>query len=923
MSKSDLLKGINSRERRRVEQDGSTGIRGWRDLSYREQLNFLSRNGRTSLVWLASILFIGLSLSFGLASELKREQKKIEDDALKSVAILSKSYAEYLGRTIEQLDQITLQIKYDWERSGGAYRLDEPGVKAIFNLSHAAATTIVDRNGAPVTSTYPLIKGASWSKSEAFSFHQKDNADEIHLSMPTRGELSGKIIVRISRGLKGPHGEFAGMVIASVTPEYFFSFANASVLGDKGFQALTDKNGVVRVAKESVSKPWHLAPLFLTIRPTIRPMLVSGQQSFYDKTDRYVASYPLDGYPFYAVVGMDRETVLSRYLAHQRTVYFVAILIAIFLCLAAVFSVVTSYRLAWKTRRLDAVRNTYRIATEFGNEGYYIWSAIQNSEGFLFDFEIIDCNERGASIFGTVKEDLLHARLSQVAPVHSYFSTLMQHATIAMEKGFYEDDFELVAEQNAHSWLHKRMVRSDDGLAVTLRDVSDLKKHEGELNRLAMRDALTTLPNRHWLMGHLPVALERAEKLGKSLAVIFIDLDDFKTVNDTLGHTAGDQLLQIVAMRLQSALRPGDSVVRLGGDEFMVLLENLSMENTLAPIAERIIHDFKEPFKIQEKTLSIGSSLGISRYPFDGKDAETLIKNADIAMYSAKDGGKNQFCIYDQSLYEEIERRVEIERQLSKAIQDDQFIMHYQPRTDTRSGFLVGMEALVRWVHPDRGIVSPDEFIPVAERTGMISLLGKIVMEKVCMQLADWRADGQAIVPISINVSARQFNEGDVSDFIKSLLEKYHLPARFVEIELTESAMMGEFDHVYRQLKAIRDLGITLHVDDFGTGYSSLSMLHKFNMDVLKVDRSFTGQICNGNGGEIFFSSIVSMAKALKMRVVAEGVETMSQLRILKLLGCDEVQGYLISRPMMAKDVPELLKKGRLSENIFSMLGTS
>jgi diguanylate cyclase (GGDEF)-like protein len=591
--------------------------------------------------------------------------------------------------------------------------------------------------------------------------------------------------------------------------------------------------------------------------------------------------------------------------------------VTLLLFVFAVIAVVMSLRLAWKSHRLDAVRNTYRIATEFGNEGYYIWSEIQDKNGNVIDFEIVDCNERGAALFGTTKEKLLNTQLSAVDAIQGYFPALMLQSHIAMEAGLYEDYFELPAGSNVLGWLHKRMLRSEDGLAVTLRDASEQVAHEQELNRLANKDALTNLPNRHWLMSHLPIALKRAEAKQCSLAVFFIDLDDFKNINDTLGHSSGDRLLQEVARRLHSALRPGDSVVRLGGDEFMLLLESLSKQEDLSAIANRIMQAFSEPFDIQQKMLTISASMGISRFPYDGNDAETLIKNADIAMYSAKADGKNNFCIFDRKLFEEIEIRVDSEQQLSLAIQQDHFVMYYQPRVDAHSGRIVGMEALVRWLHPERGLVPPDSFIPLAESTGMILPLGRLVIDKVCAQIAIWRSELSRVVPISINVSARQFDGGDVSEFIKLSLEKYRINPSLIEIELTESAMMGNFEQVDREIKAISDMGILMHVDDFGTGYSSLSLLYKFNMDVLKVDRAFTAQIGNGKGGEVFFSSIVSMAKALNMRVIAEGVETVEQLRALKQLGCDEMQGYLMSKPVPADDVPFLLQQVYLQEDLF------
>ncbi|HEX2603119.1 MAG TPA: GGDEF domain-containing phosphodiesterase, partial [Oxalicibacterium sp.] len=311
-----------------------------------------------------------------------------------------------------------------------------------------------------------------------------------------------------------------------------------------------------------------------------------------------------------------------------------------------------------------------------------------------------------------------------------------------------------------------------------------------------------------------------------------------------------------------------------------------------------------------------------SMFPADGRDAETLLKNADIAMYAAKADGKNTHRFYDNTLYDEIEQRLDNERQLARALREDHFVVYYQPRVDTHDGRLVGMEALVRWMHPERGLIPPDRFIPLAEETGMIVELGKLVLQKVCAQIVRWEAEQQPVVPVSVNVSARQFDRGGVSSFIADCLKRYRIDPSLIEIELTESALMHDFDTVRREVEAISALGIQLHIDDFGTGYSSLSLLHKLNMQVLKVDRSFTAQLCNGKGGEIFFSAIVSMAKALQMRIVAEGVETEEQLRVLQKLGCNEIQGYLVSRPLPANDIAVLARRTPLFESA-SMLASA
>jgi EAL domain-containing protein (putative c-di-GMP-specific phosphodiesterase class I) len=331
-------------------------------------------------------------------------------------------------------------------------------------------------------------------------------------------------------------------------------------------------------------------------------------------------------------------------------------------------------------------------------------------------------------------------------------------------------------------------------------------------------------------------------------------------------------------------------------------------------VAERIAAAFTEPFELSRGRHTVGTSIGISLFPRDGHEPETLLKNADMAMYAAKAAGKGRHRFYQEEFYDKLRAQLDTEQQLLCAIDADQFEMHYQPRVDTMTGEMVGLEALVRWRHPERGMVPPDSFIPLAETTGLIIPLGELVMHKVCAQLALWQGQDLAVVPVSINVSVKQFNEGNVKNLISACLATYGIAAGLIEIELTESAMMGDEASTLLEVKGINALGVKIHIDDFGTGYSSLSLLRTLQMDVLKVDRSFTSQLGQNKQGEIFFKAILSMAKALDMRVVAEGVETREQVRVLQTLACDEIQGYFASRPVPASAIPSLLQQRFLLE---------
>ena len=565
-------------------------------------------------------------------------------------------------------------------------------------------------------------------------------------------------------------------------------------------------------------------------------------------------------------------------------------------------------------REQEEVRSAYRTATESANDGFYMAAAVRDRQGGIVDFEIVDCNERGAYFYGMERADLVGRRLSHIDRGR-FGEDLIGTYREAMENGFHEDDRRMPQDNRLNiRWGHRRLVRVGNGLAVTLQDVSERKAHEAELERLANQDSLTGLRNRHWFLGYIDGALEQARASDGECAMLFIDLDDFKHVNDTQGHAIGDQLLQAVAGRLNALLRPGDQVVRFGGDEFIVMLAPTSGDLQIAAVARRVIDALTAPFSIGDEVQAVGASIGVAVYPRDGVDAGTLLRHSDIAMYAGKSEGKGQYRFFDPALSDTIKTRAQLKHGLLEAIAHDQFLLYYQPRVDTHTGELLSMEALLRWRHPQLGMVAPGDFIPLAEASGLILPIGELVIEHACAQLAAWHKAGHNPVPVSINVSPTQFQRGGVRQQLQNALQRHGVAPALLEVEITESAMIGDQDDIVAELAGIRALGIKLHIDDFGTGYSSLSQLQRLKMDVLKVDRAFTSELGASREGKVFFQAIVSMAHALGMAVVAEGVETTEQLAILQKLGCNEVQGYLIARPMPAHDITPLLARRYLFE---------
>jgi diguanylate cyclase (GGDEF)-like protein len=550
---------------------------------------------------------------------------------------------------------------------------------------------------------------------------------------------------------------------------------------------------------------------------------------------------------------------------------------------------------------------TYRLATEEGSEGFYIVQPVRDRQGALLDFMVIDCNQQGADFFNARPQELIGKGISAFRgslDTGMFVDFLLQ----ATEKGVYEDEIDVPGNSGLRlRWAHLKIIRSGENLAVRLRDISESKAHVAELKRRGNEDVLTGLPNRHWIQGYLPDALRQAQQKGEHLALLFIDLDNFKKVNDTAGHAAGDELLKHAAHRLQEAVRPHDTVVRFGGDEFVVIIEGIAHRMDAAHVAGRIGVAFRQSFRLSQGVHAAGTSIGIAMFPTDGADAATLLEKADIAMYSVKTSGKGGYQFYEAKFYDALRDRLDREAELRRAIARDEFLMEYQPRVDIQSGLTLSMEALVRWQHPARGLLLPAEFIELAEDTGLIVDLGTLVIQKVCAQIGHWSGRGGMLVPVSINVSPQQFSNTDVGTMLAAALARHQVPPELVELEITESSVMDQDAAVWRTLALLQKQGIKILIDDFGTGYSSLSQLHRLDFDVLKVDQAFTANIETSAEGMAFFTAIVTMAHALGMRVVAEGVENLAQVRLLRSVQCDEVQGFYISRPLPAGDTQPVL----------------
>lgn len=560
---------------------------------------------------------------------------------------------------------------------------------------------------------------------------------------------------------------------------------------------------------------------------------------------------------------------------------------------------------------LQISEERWKFALEGADEGVWDWN-LQTDEVFR--------SARWHEIYGYAENEVGNTAQDGRKLIHpDDLTRAIEETQVYLQgnTGKFASEFRLRCKDGSWKWtLSRGMVVESDAEGKPLRmigthtDISDRKNVEAQIYELAHYDSLTGLPNRLLFMDRLHQEIRKAKRSGNSLALIFLDLDRFKEVNDALGHDKGDQLLKEAAQRLSSCVRASDTVARLGGDEFTIILKNLSNSMSLENVAQNILARLSEPFQLGAEVIYLSTSIGITIYPTDALDAEILLKNADQAMYAAKDEGKNRYNYFTTSMQEAAQARMRTVNELRSALSNHQFVVYYQPIVELTTGNICKAEALIRWQHPTNGLTGPDEFIPIAEDTGLVVEIGDYVFAQVAGQVSQWRKLKPEL-QVSINKSPAQFKTGgNVHGAWLEHLQKLDLPGSAIVIEITEGLLLEARQSVVRILQDFHDAGMQIAMDDFGTGYSSLAYLKKFDIDYVKIDRSFTCNIQPGSDDMALCEAIIVMAHKLGLQVIAEGVETSEQRDLLIAAGCDYAQGYLFSRPIPAEDMQQLLDKG-------------
>jgi len=531
------------------------------------------------------------------------------------------------------------------------------------------------------------------------------------------------------------------------------------------------------------------------------------------------------------------------------------------------------------------------------------------------DGQVMLCSPVAAALLGVEPQAVSGSPVSQ---------WLVPLAAAAGSAAFSSGQWETMARRHDGSTFPVELTASHtrlDGMVqniLIVRDITDRKLTQERLSFLANYDSLTGLPNRVLFRDRLALAMARARRQVQPMALMFLDLDNFKVINDSLGHAVGDQLLRHVAETMKGCLRDVDSVVRrgseegftvsrLGGDEFTVVAEGLASAEDAAVIARRILEALERPYRMLDNELHVSASIGITMFPADDADLDGLIRHTDMAMYRAKAMGRGTYAFYSEELSAEVAARLQLENNLRRAVEQQEFVLFYQPKADLASGRITGVEALVRWACPGRGMVAPDRFIGVLEESGLILPAGAWILRTACEQLAAWDRAGLPRLDLAVNLSARQFGQPLLANFVAQTLQDAGIEPSRLELEVTESLVMEDNEANRNVLAALASLGVRVAIDDFGTGHSSLSYLKRFDIDTLKIDRSFVSELPHDAEDSAIATAIVAMGHSLKMKVVAEGVETEEQAAFLRTLGCDEIQGYLLSRPLPAAQLVEWL----------------
>ncbi|MYM31327.1 EAL domain-containing protein [Duganella sp. CY15W] len=820
--------------------------------------------------------------------EIDAERQHAQEAAVDSLQEMLGTYEAQVARSLDGIDQTLRMLKYAVERKGTLGALPELGREGLLPPGVVFVVSIVDRSGMTVASN-PHALPISVADEGYFKFHQERDTGTTYVSPAIRDAANSEWHLHFTRRLDDAAGNFAGIVIVETDPAYFTSSYERSRLGEHGMLGLVGVDGVVRALRSG------------------------DKMSFGQKLEgqgKYSGMRALHGVGLNVLVGLEEQELMAAFERQRREKLLEGGVLSGGLILITGLLWLWSWQGARTRARMRRAQETYAAASAASLDAFFVMREVRDAHGEIVDFKIVDANMRAAQMAGCSKQHLCSTTMCTLIPEARHNGMLRHLIDVMQQGGVHEQEWQSTLPQLRARWLHQQVVAVRGGIVAIVRDISERKLAEERMVHLAHHDTLTGLPNRSLIADRLEMTIAQAQRNGNSVLVAFIDLDGFKLVNDGLGHNAGDELLKVVAERMSGCLRASDTVGRFGGDEFVLLLTEYGSVMDAAPVLERVREAVLQSVNVCGQDVQVSCSIGVSVYPNDGSDAETLLMNADAAMYRAKETGKNNCQFYTREMNESIEEKLLLLDGLRGALEASQFCLLYQPKVDLRTGRVFGVEALVRWEHPEQGVIGPDRFIPLAEESGMILGLGEWVLRTACQQNRAWQDAGLPPLRISVNVSPRQFEDPRLVERVQHALNDSGLAPEWLELEVTEGVIMRDLQQAVAKMAELRAMGVSLSIDDFGTGYSSLSALKSFPISTLKIDKSFVRDLGRSDGDEAIASSIIELAHRLRLRVIAEGVETEQQRGFLRENGCDEMQGYLFSRPLPAMQLAEMLMAG-------------
>jgi diguanylate cyclase (GGDEF)-like protein len=861
-------------------------------------------------LWWVAVLFLGLS-----AGAVGWTIFQLRTDAIKFAVSESGNIAEVLAHqlahSLEGIDDELREIK----QSIADPDIDTPSsFRASFNRREFYETLIKERARLPQVVNIAMadkdgqleVSTAGWptpdfnaSDRDYFIDARTRSDGQLITSIPKKNKIDGTRTIVFARRLESSDGSFEGIIFASVNAKYFEDIYDAiqsvqsllfTLLKPDGtilFRHPDDQNSA---GQQLSNKPQWLE--FLSKDDAVFRILGKA-----DENIRYVSIRRVPGYPLIVDISVTEKTALATWRKRAATI----------LTGSAVFLLFSIYLLWAFTRQFRCLRNS---EVSLGQKSQQLNAALNNmSQGVsMFDGRqrLIICNTQLAKIYrltaeqtnpGTPLQAILDARVvagSVPKDAPNFVAESLEHVA---QSGLSHSTYEL---RDGRSVSVTVQTMTDGGWVSIHQDITAQKRIEAELERMARYDALTGLANRTLLMEKMSEALARMRRPGEGFSILMLDLDRFKTVNDSLGHPAGDALLKEVARRLQNTTRDVDCVARLGGDEFAVLqVSEKDQKRGVIALSDRILSAITQPYNVQGRMVALEASIGIALAPHDGKDADALIKNADLALYKAKSAGRNRYCFFETAMEAKALELHDLEDDMRNALSRNEFELHYQTIVDLERRECCAVEALVRWRHPKRGLIGPDQFIPLAEESGLIAPLGEWILRQACADAVKWPSQ----LKVAVNLSPAQFKQSELLGVLGSIFSDTGLLPRRLELEITETVLLENNTENLAVLHEIKKLGVSIVLDDFGIGYSSMTYLQMFPFDRIKIDQSFTRNMSEHSAGSAIVCAIAGLGRNLDIATTAEGVETMEQLVFLRAAGCQYAQGFLFSRPVPASEL--------------------